>query len=356
MKRKKVLVLTAVMMCVMISGCGADPSDPGLAAPGTQVESRQAEETSEESEKTLSVEGDKVSAAERAVAKTASETEQQEKMVVQTAVNGAAATEKPASGPADFAASVVRTSEDDLFPQVSPETSAMTFYTYDGKTVHSSFIYDRETEQKILDALSGVKAEKAEHWTPADASLPVYGIEIGRKDGWSILAAWSNGYWLAQDGSVYRFDFDFEELARQAPWEDERELPSFTSFPCARLFTQEGDGWNTKFLVPAPKLDPPKGITMTLDAWEGDNAVVILSNESGEDFSFGEFFEVQVRLGDVWYEIPTVPGNWGFGCLGYYLPAGESQNMTHHMSMYGTLPSGTYRIVLNGLTAEYTVP
>ncbi len=271
------------------------------------------------------------------------ENEMQEEMAIQPSVT-------------DFAAAIVRTTKDSLLDQASPETSAMTLFTYDGNTVRWSFLYDSKTERRILENLNAVKAEPVEDWSAKDVTLPVYGIEIGREDGWSILAAWSNGYWIAQDGAVYRFDFDFEDLAEREPWEDERELPSFTSFPCARLFTQEGSGWNTRFLVPAAPLDPPEGITMTMDAWEGGDAVVMVSNTGDEDWSFGEFFEVQALLDGTWYEIPTVPGNWGFGCLGYFLPAGESQSMTHHMSMYGELPPGTYRIVLNGLSTEFVRP
>lgn len=316
MKRKEITtVLMAALASVMITACGGSPvntvtdtrADQETQAPSAPIEDQ--EHTAESPEPAL-----------------------------------------------DFAASVVQTSEDNLLELASPETSAMTLFTYDGKTVRSSTIYDSKTEQRILDSLTAVKATNVEGWTPEDADFPIYGIEIGREDGWSILAAWSNGYWIAQDGSVYRFDFDFEHLASQEPWEDERELPSFTSFPCARMFTQENRAWNKRFLVPAAPLNPPEGITMTLDAWEENSAVVIISNDSDEDWSFGEFYEVQVLLDDIWYEIPTVPGNWGFNCLGYYLPAGQSQSMTHYMSMYGALPSGTYRIVLNGLSTEYQVP
>lgn len=349
MKRKRIQVIKMLMavgmVSAVISACGGQQTDKKADMTSAGMESPDAGNPSAQSGN---------ADAETQSASSASKSE-----MVQASETALASEPTPVSEAAsalNFAVTNIQTSEDDLLPQASPETSAMTLFTYDGKTVHSSVIYDSETEQKILDAFASVRAEKVENWTLEDAEYPFYGIEIGREDGWSILAAWSNGYWIAQDGAVYRFDFDFERLKTQGPWEDERELPSFTSFPCARLFTQKDGGWNTRFLVPAAPLNPPDGISMTLDAWEGSDAVMLIANESGEDWSFGEFFEVQVLLDGTWYEIPTVPGNWGFGCLGYYLPAGQSQNMTHHMAMYGELPPGTYRIVLNGLSTEYKIP
>ena len=323
MNRRKTAMITALVLVVIMTGCSKTQRDTGENIPDTPAASESfiQEEHSEPEEKAMT--------------------------------EGVPYPGTTQSAVLDFATSAVRTSEDSLLAQASPETSAMTLFTFDGKTVKSSAIYDSKTEQKILDAFNGVDAERAADWTVDDVTLPVYGIEIGREDGWSILAAWSNGYWIAQDGAVYRFDFDFERLEEQEPWEDERELPSFTSFPCARIFTQAGDQWNTRYLVAAAPLDPPEGITMTLDAWEGNNAVVIIANENGEDWSFGEFFEIQAQIDGSWYEIPTVPGNWGFNCLGYFLPKGESQSMTLPMSMYGELPPGIYRIVLKGLSLEF---
>lgn len=101
------------------------------------------------------------------------------------------------------------TSSNHLMEQASPETSAMTLYTYDGKKVRIAYLFDSAEEQKILESLNSVKATRVKSWSADNAALPVYGIEIGRKDGFSIFAAWTNGRWIAQDGSVYQLDFDF---------------------------------------------------------------------------------------------------------------------------------------------------
>lgn len=55
-------------------------------------------------------------------------------------------------------------------------------------------------------------------WLAQDAILPIYGIDIGSTDGFRIVAAWTGGFWIAQDGKTYKFDFDFEALAWQEAW------------------------------------------------------------------------------------------------------------------------------------------
>lgn len=243
-----------------------------------------------------------------------------------------------------------------LLADASPETSAMTLFIYDGTSVRLSYMFDSGKEREILDALRLAEAEPVEGWSAKDATLPVYGIEIGREDGLSLFAAWTNGRWIAQDGSVYKFDFDFEGLSQRKEWESAGELPSFTSFPCARVFTQENHKWNPRFLVPAPPLNPPPGITMTLDSWDKDTAAVTISNESGGEWSCGEFYELQVLIDGVWYEIPAMPGNWGFNCMGFYVPDGGTQSMINHLAMYGELPAGKYRLVIRELSAEHVIP
>ena len=79
---------------------------------------------------------------------------------------------------------------------------------------------------------------------------------------------------------------------------------------------------------------------MTLDSWDNDIAAVTINNESGGEWSCGEFYELQVLIDGVWYEIPAMPGNWGFNCMGFYIPDGGKQSMINHLTMYGELPSG----------------
>lgn len=81
-----------------------------------------------------------------------------------------------------------------LLENASPSTSALRLYAYDGEAVTYGYLFHTETAQEILDALSAVNVKKVDGWSPELITLPVYGLEIGGSDGWSVKAAWSNGY------------------------------------------------------------------------------------------------------------------------------------------------------------------
>ena len=350
MERRKVMTIAAVLISVMVAvgACGKMMGDAPVPAEKAGVSSGDRKAPADSTEKAEAGTADtekneKERTKKQSPTETQAESEQAALNVQEVPVL------KGEAEPAKLDSSV-------LLAKASPETSAMTLFIYDGTSVRLYYMFDSEKEREILDDLSSVKAEPAEDWSAKDASLPVYGIEIGREDGLSLFAAWTNGRWIAQDGSVYQFDYDFEALKQRKEWESAGELPSFTNFPCARVFTQEKEQWNTRFLVPAAPLNPPRGITMTLDSWDNDIAAVTINNESGGEWSCGEFYELQVLIDGVWYEIPAMPGNWGFNCMGFYIPDGGKQSMINHLTMYGELPSGTYRLVIKELSAEHVIP
>ena len=107
-----------------------------------------------------------------------------------------------------------------LLENASPDTSALALYCYDGSITTCSYLYDSTEVQKALQSLSAVDAKKSGNFTPSQAAAPVYAISIGGKDGNDIQAAWSNGYWIAQNGVSYRFDYDFKALASEYSWSD----------------------------------------------------------------------------------------------------------------------------------------
>ena len=122
-----------------------------------------------------------------------------------------------------------------LLAKASPETSAMTLFIYDRNTLCAFTIcLTAKRREEILDDLSSVKAEPAEDWSAKDASSCLRN-EIG-PGGWTEpVSAWTNGRWIAQDGSVYQFDYDFEALKQREGVGECRRTALFTNFPCARV-------------------------------------------------------------------------------------------------------------------------
>jgi len=216
-------------------------------------------------------------------------------------------------------------------------------------------MYDSDTTKKIINELKKVKTKSDYDWSPGDVSAPVYGFEIAGTDGFPIYAAWSNNYLITQDGDVYKFNFDFAKLAQKYNWSDEKEMPSLSHFPCAKFLAQDETGWYENFLTPASELIAPKGIQMTLKSWEDDIVTVAFANNSGEDWEFGEGFYLQVSLNGTWYDIPAEVMDYGVIMISNILQNGEEKEKTYRLDIYGLLPVGVYRFVVDGASVEHTI-
>lgn len=244
-----------------------------------------------------------------------------------------------------------------LWEEGSPETSAMFLYSFNTDGGEARITFNQKDEQAILDRLSAVKATPVADWTADKVKLPVYGIEIGTKDGLGVLAAWSNGYLILRDGSVYDFDFDFSTLATDYQWESSHEVHSLSGMPCGRLLSEGSSGWTTSHLTPAKPLTSPEGISMTRKEQSADKITVELTNNTGTDWCYGEYFSLQVLLNDTWYDVPVLDDkNYAFADIGIILPDGENREKTYNLAMYGSLPEGSYRLVVEGLSAEFDLP
>jgi len=248
-----------------------------------------------------------------------------------------------------------RVASNDLMQGASPSTSALALYHYDGETVTRTYVFERNEIQQVLDELSAVKIEEVDEWSLGDLTLPMYGFRIGSTTGTPINAAWSNGYWIDRDGKAYSFDFDFEKLQQDYNWTNTNWFSSFTVFPNARTFTIENRGWDSRFLTTAPSINPPAGISMTLNSWENNSVSVYITNENDTEWMYGQHFEIHVLLNNIWYDIPVDKDNWVFTDEGLIVQAGETIEHNYNLLMYGHLPAGTYRIVAYGLFVENTI-
>ena len=244
-----------------------------------------------------------------------------------------------------------------IWKDASPGTSAMHFYRFDEAGGYGNITFDQTDEGKILSRLSAVDATPVSDWTAEKVTLPVYGIKIGTKDGMGILAAWSNGYLILRDGSVYEYDFDFSVLESDYAWEYSRAPVSLSAMPCGRLLSEGTDGWIADRLFPAEELTPPEGITMAFKELTAEKITVKLTNTNETDWMFGESFSLHVLLDDTWYRVPELDDkNYMFNSIGIILPAGESTEKTYSLGSYGALPEGTYRLVVEGMSVEFTRP
>ena len=231
----------------------------------------------------------------------------------------------------------------ELLSAASPETSALMLYICeDGQNVRRLTMYDNDAEHEILDKLAAVSAKPAEDWTARDVTMPVLGLGIGRSDdepGW-LYAVWSGGYLIMADGSAYEFDFDFTALETAYEWRD-------------------GEEWISSMLTPADELSAPAGISMTLDYLdytdpENGLIAVTFTNDGDVEWCYGTYYHLELELDGEWYEVPAET-ELAFNDIAMILPAGESRQELYHTWAYGELPAGSYRVVAEGMAAEFVL-
>lgn len=243
-----------------------------------------------------------------------------------------------------------------LMANASPGTSALEFFVYDGENTKLRYLFNNSQENEILRAISAVPAEKAEDWSPELFTAPAYGFEIGDTGGWALEAVWSNGYWITQDGEVYRFDYDFGTFSDKYDWSDERVSKAAAALPCAHIICRDGDKWYADRLSP-PYVDEeaPDYISAELVGQTEDKITVKYTNSGSADWMYGLHFSVDVCLDGEWYSVPTITGHWAFNDIGLILKPEQPREEVYDLSMYGELPPGEYRVAANGCTVEFTV-
>lgn len=240
-----------------------------------------------------------------------------------------------------------------LFDNASPTTSGLQFLRSNGESSTSVWLFDNIKEQSLLNDLSKATATPAEDWTPEKAGFPVYGLQIMDTSGNPIEAAWTKGHLILQDGSVYKFNYDFSKLEKNYNWENDKEIPYI---PCQYYLARNEGQWYPKFLTPAEHKTPPEHISIEILSVSSGGITTRLTNTGTKEWTYGEAFSLDVLVDGKWYAVPVLPDkNYGFVSIGYPLKPGTSAEKMFYLGMHGDLPSGTYRLVVEGLTAEFTL-
>ena len=243
-----------------------------------------------------------------------------------------------------------------LFEGASPENSALSVYKYDGDT-EVKYLYDVEKEQEIIDFFNETPLYKADisetdglKNTPMYA-LDIYGAEVGR-----IALTWIGSYCVDEAGQVYLADLDteavFEKLLTDYPWDDSDTRMTGNHLPNRYYLANRGE-WDIKYLNIANNSEP-RGISLEIAAHEGSVLTAKITNTTDEENGYSEYFSVQALIDGEWYDIPA-EDDVAFNDIAWILPAGESAEKQYDYSWYGDLPNGTYRLVVEGASAEFDI-
>lgn len=234
----------------------------------------------------------------------------------------------------------------------SPDTSAFQMYYFDGETVAVRTLYDSGAEKEVIKKINGIPLQAAEEDALSQMEPPFYGFWVSSQDGFDISVTASGGVWLKNDGAVYYGDTDLSGLWEQMEGKDE-DTWNALNFPNAGRLS----AYHTIFLLKADEqtAEVPEGLTLTVEDIGTSEITVRITNNSGEEFSYGEYFSIQKQIDGQWYTVPVRADNVGFQDIAHILPNGESASETYNLNIYGTLEPGTYRLVVETLSAEFLV-
>jgi hypothetical protein len=113
----------------------------------------------------------------------------------------------------------------------------------------------------------------------------------------------------------------------------------------------KGETENANDLVPTKyeTVNDLEGVTMTVKGGTVSPNGLTLTIENNSDINciYGQFFLLEKKLDDKWYEVPvTIEGDYGFEDIGYELAPGDKQEWeTDWQWLYGSLDKGRYRII-----------
>lgn len=235
----------------------------------------------------------------------------------------------------------------------SPDTSALQMYYFDGETVSVRTFYDSDKEKKLIKRINAFVLSETEQGVVADMKPPFYGIWIGGEDGWGISVAWSEGIWIKDDGTTFYGNADFPVWWEEMAGEDEDDTLSVLSFPNAGILS----AYHQCFMVEEDGL--AKGadsVEMSIEEIPADGKVKVqITNNSEEEFTYGEYYSLQKRIDGHWYTMPIQAQNVGFHDIARILSAGESAEETYDISIFGALEPGEYRLVVEEISAEFAV-
>lgn len=243
-----------------------------------------------------------------------------------------------------------------LFEGASPKNSALSVYKYDGDT-EVLYLYDVEKEQEIIDFFNDTTLYKADiSETDGLKNSPMYALNIYGAEGESIDLTWIGNYCVDETGQVYLADMDteavFEKLLTDYPWEDSEMSLTGNRLPNRYYLANRGE-WDIKYLNKANNTEP-RGISLEITAHEGSVLTAKITNTTDEENGYSEYFSVQALIDGEWYDIPAKE-DVAFNDIAWILPSGKSAEKKYDYSWYGDLPKGTYRLVVEGASAEFDI-
>ena len=239
-----------------------------------------------------------------------------------------------------------------LLENASPETSAMSFYYFDGEKTIVKWLYDQEKEKKIIDEINKLHTQSVDFDIANSTIDSCYGLEIVDKEGYEIWLTYIDGIWLLKNCATYKAEYDFKALYESIPETDTDSWDSGIGMPNSAILGQN----DVRFYAKAQDLSNEKnGIVLSITSIEDGIVTVKVQNNTDNDFEYGEYYSLQKEVDGQWYTLPVKLSNFGFNDIGIILGAGESREEKCDISIYGGLQAGHYKLEKEGMATDFYV-
>jgi len=239
-----------------------------------------------------------------------------------------------------------------LLSDVIPEKEMTLVFTEYQKGASVSYrMTDQAEIEALLEQIGQLSAKPAEDWSDESVTLPIYGIAVAQKvddeayEPQITYGYWSNGYWIMPDGQAYKVKLPVEKMKENYMWESENSFSSVTSLVKAGTLVSDEKGWKKELLTEAKPAEAVPGLVTEAELY-GTTLTVTVDNQGEQAYTLEQYaYVLEVCLDEVWYEIPlAVWGRFERQDI-LVLPAGVKSTKRYSMSIYDSLPDGTYRLV-----------
>ena len=193
---------------------------------------------------------------------------------------------------------------------------------------HFSVMPDRmEIEEYTIQDMGNTEAKPLEEDVVEGTSL----VSLKRNCIYAIRAVWdetklqNRGFY----GNAYYTVVTGEEISAETM--DENNM------------SQSGTNTQEPYLAEVNTLE---GVTMHMKNYNAAGGAVEISNESGRELIYGDWYEIQVYQDGNWCSVSLIIDNIGFHDIGY--PVTDQSKSVWEINwsyFYGELPKGKYRIV-----------
>ncbi len=241
-------------------------------------------------------------------------------------------------------------------------TSITVFY-FDGGNGYCLNPQSPDIGKRLIEELADIRTTPVTNWSRSRFKYPAYGFVLGNGTQ-DLLALWSDGYLLLQDGCVYEFDFDFESWnKREYQWSSERiEYISETQLPCGWYFAQDRGKWTSADLVQLPNLPTHRSHQIILKEVDADRICYTAKNDTEAEENWYIFSDDRpslcVRIDNNWYFIPEIVSSPVIlGSLQMPVeikPGEETENKYFYLNNNGVLPNGSYALIWGGTSVEFS--